>query len=308
MPPYTDTPDASLIAIMLGRLQMDIDECIDAYSELSRTIFSKRGLPLDKWGNIKGRYKASELGNAVKTIIRHSGTSEDAPLDDGNARGCRVYVTGLQGSDKRLTNGRFVCAVRKENKTVVHLRSYRSDVASGDGAMIWEAARATSAASGFFDPISIGKHGQEYVDAGLGCNNPVGEVWTEAQDIWSPKQGELATLVKCFISIGTGNPGTSQIKNKAFKMFTETLKDIATETEQTAENFERSHRGLFDQQRYFRFNVDQGLQHVGLEEFEREKEIASATETYIDQFRIRTQIENSSQALKNKECTLEDFS
>lgn len=308
MRPWTDTPDVSLIAIMLGRLQMDIDECINAYSELSRNIFSKKGLPLDKWGNIKGRYKASELGNAVKTIIRNSGTSEDAPLDDGTDRGCRVYVTGLQGSGMKLTNGRFVCAVRKENTAVARLRSYQSHIAFGDGKTIWEAARATSAASGFFDPISIGKHGQEYVDAGLGCNNPVDEVWTEAQDIWLPRQDDLAVLVKCFISIGTGNPGTSPIESGALKFFKNTLKDIVTQTERTAENFEKIHRGLFLEQRYFRFNVDQGLQNVGLEEYDRAREIVSATETYMDHFRVRTQMENCSQAMRDKECTLEDFS
>ena len=70
---------------------------------------------------------------------------------------------------------------------MAHIRAYQSDrTLVEDRALIWEAARATSAAFGFFDPISTGKYGQEYVDAGLGCNNPVQEVWMEAQDIWSP--------------------------------------------------------------------------------------------------------------------------
>lgn len=77
---------------MLGRLQMDIQPCIDAYSELSRRIFSTRGLPVDWRGHVNGRYKASELEDAVKEIIRDSGSPEDAPLADGKDRGCRVYV------------------------------------------------------------------------------------------------------------------------------------------------------------------------------------------------------------------------
>ena len=76
---------------MLGRLQMDIQSCIDAYSELSRDVFSKKGLlPVDKSGNVKGRYKASKLENAIKKIIRDSGTLEDGPFNDGKDRGCRV--------------------------------------------------------------------------------------------------------------------------------------------------------------------------------------------------------------------------
>ncbi len=164
---------------------------------------------------------------------------------------------------------------------MARLRAYHSDTAlMGDGATIWEAARATSAASGFFDPISIGKHGQEYVDAGLGCNNPVDEVWTEAQEIWAPEGEDLAALVKCFISIGTGNPGTSPIEDNALKMFSKTLKEIATETEKTADIFAKRNRGLFFQERYFRFNVDQGLQSVGLEEFKRERNRVSDESLY----------------------------
>lgn len=194
-----------------------------------------------------------------------------------------------------------MCAVRKENKDVARLRAYHSG--PGGGTKIWEAARATSAASGFFDPISIGMHGQEYVDAGLGCNNPVNEVWTEAQDIWSSEGGDLATLVNCFVSIGTGNPGKSPVEDGAFKIFAKTLKDIATETERTAELFAKSNRGLLFQQRYFRFNVEQGLQDVGLDEYKQEKTIASATDSYMDFLQVRKDMRSCSQAMKDKKCT-----
>ena len=192
---------------------------------------------------------------------------------------------------------------------MARLRAYKSDRALvEDRALIWEAARATSAASSFFDPISIGEHGQEYVDAGLGCNNPVQEVWTEAQDIWSPGEDDLATVVKCFISIGTGDPGTSPIEDGTIKIFTKTLKEIVTETEETAETFVQSHRGLFSQERYFRFNVDQGLQSVGLEEYKKENEIVSATTRYMESQRMVSQVQSCSRAMKDKECTSVDFS
>ena len=192
---------------------------------------------------------------------------------------------------------------------MTRLRAYHSDrTLVEDRALIWEATRATSAASGFFDPISIGKHGQEYVDAGLGCNNPVQEVWTEAQDIWSPGEDDLATLVKCFISIGTGDPGTSPVEDGMIKIFTKTPEEIVTETEKTAETFVQSHRGLFSQGRYFRFNVDQGLQSVGLEEYKKEKEIVSATSRYMESQRMVSQVRSCSRAMKGKECTLVDFS
>lgn len=37
-----DMQPSSLIAIMLGRLEMDVDECIAAYIRLNEEIFRKR--------------------------------------------------------------------------------------------------------------------------------------------------------------------------------------------------------------------------------------------------------------------------
>ena len=38
------TGTGGIIAVMLGRLRMDVDECIEAYKLLSRTIFEKISL------------------------------------------------------------------------------------------------------------------------------------------------------------------------------------------------------------------------------------------------------------------------
>lgn len=75
---------------MLGRLQMDIQPCIDAYSKLSRHVFDKKGLPVDWRGRIKGKFEASELESAIKEIVRASGLPDSAVLDDGEDRGCRT--------------------------------------------------------------------------------------------------------------------------------------------------------------------------------------------------------------------------
>ena len=70
---------------------------------------------------------------------------------------------------------------------------------------IWEAARATSAAPTFFKRIKIGPSGSgiDYVDAGIGCNNPIKQVMAEAARVF----GEEAP-VGCIISIGTGQSGS----------------------------------------------------------------------------------------------------
>lgn len=49
---------------------------------------------------------------------------------------------------------------------------------------MWQACRATSAAPTFFDSVAIGPFEEEFVDGGLGKNNPINVLWNEAQDAW----------------------------------------------------------------------------------------------------------------------------
>src|SRR5690606_20441016 len=140
---------------------------------------------------------------------------------------------------------------------------------------------------------------RKFVDGALLANNPVDEVQLEASRIWCPETGDLKPLVKCFISIGTGNPGKKAIQDKAFSFFSETLVAIVTATEQKEANFIANWAGHFDKKAYFRFNVEQGLQEVGMAEFKEEGTIDAATQEYLDhqnqRFRVRDCIENLSQ-------------
>lgn len=79
----------SIIAIMLGRLEMDVDECIEAYASMFETIFSKKGLPVNMWGKIKGRFDSSILKDCIRKILTERGLSEGELLNDGKER-CKV--------------------------------------------------------------------------------------------------------------------------------------------------------------------------------------------------------------------------
>lgn len=164
-------------------------------------------------------------------------------------------------------------------------------------ATICEAALATSAATTFFDPVSIGA--RKYVDGALGANNPVDEVESEASNIWCPDTRDPKPLVKCFISIGTGNPGKKALEDNLLKFLSKTLVDIATETEKTAIKFIERWAQHFDGRRYFRFNVHQGLQDVGLAECQQQGAIEAATDEYLDdqeqRFRVRDCVLNLKQ-------------
>jgi hypothetical protein len=62
------------------------------------------------------------------------------------------------------------------------------------------------------------------------------------------------------------------------------------------------HRRLYEGKRYFRFNVQQGLQDVGLEEFQAAALIDAATVEYMDQQETRSAAQECAMNLKQKKC------
>ncbi|KAL2029337.1 hypothetical protein VTO58DRAFT_108529 [Aureobasidium pullulans] len=163
-------------------------------------------------------------------------------------------------------------------------------------ASICQAALATSAATTFFPPVSI--DGRSFADGAFGANNPVDEVEGEASNIWSPAKRELQTLVKCFISIGTGAPKMQGFEDGVPGFLSKTVPGIALETEATERKFIARWARHLDEKRYFRFNVEQGLQDVGLAEFKMKGDIKGVSEAYLthteQKSRVRDCIENMS--------------
>jgi hypothetical protein len=77
---------------MLGRLKMSIDECIEAYMQLSNRIFQKKRHRVTVRGKIQGRFDSDELEQAVKEVIRGQGLQDDALLKDAPGSTCKVQV------------------------------------------------------------------------------------------------------------------------------------------------------------------------------------------------------------------------
>ena len=138
---------------------------------------------------------------------------------------------------------------------------------------IWEAARATSAASTFFDSIEIGPYHQKFVDGALGYNNPIRLLDRESKDLWPDSE-------RIFVSIGTGTAPGASLEGDIFTL-AKRIQDIVVETQKTHEGFYKDHeKTLVANQQYFRFNVE-GLKRIGLEEHEARSAIYTATDTYL---------------------------
>jgi predicted acylesterase/phospholipase RssA len=203
-------------------------------------------------------------------------------------------------------NPSFVCTIDQHTKSIVRLRGYALLEESDIPATICQAALATSAATTFFEPVRIGN--RMFADGGLGANNPADEVEGEAANIWCSEDGDLKPLVKCFISIGTGNPGIKAFETSIFKFLGQTVVDIATETEKTEARFIAKWRKHFDDKRYFRFNVDQGLQEIGLEEYTKLGPMEAATDRYLDNQVQKNHVRDCIQNLSLKQCVyIENF-
>ena len=81
-----------LIAIMLGRLEMDVDECISTYSELMKDVFEAKSsrFPISLSGGTKAQFDSNQLKNAIEQVIAHHDTSKTDLFNGGGPRGCRV--------------------------------------------------------------------------------------------------------------------------------------------------------------------------------------------------------------------------
>jgi predicted acylesterase/phospholipase RssA len=116
--------------------------------------------------------------------------------------------------------------------------------------------------------MTIGE--EEFFDGGLRANNPVELVNEEAQDLFPNEP-------KIIVSIGTGKaPDPSSGGNLG--RLVRALADMATQTEDTANNFKRNNRHEIESGRLqvFRFNVDT-IGDMDLEEWKRPGDLKQKT-------------------------------
>ncbi|KAF4549351.1 Hypothetical protein D9617_22g066970 [Elsinoe fawcettii] len=182
------TSTGGWIAIMLGRLDMTVDEYITSFLNLQRRIF-QHDAPEDLLSEERLDDNAVEVG--FKELIRERGLQPDCLLKDGTAL-CKVFVTATRaGPSTEMLSSYY--RPRGSSELYQHTK-------------IWQAARATSAASGFFGLIEIGPAKRRFADGGAGANNPVEKLWEEMEDLLGPGVS-LQDNLNCIVSLGTVGSG-----------------------------------------------------------------------------------------------------
>ena len=136
---------------MLGRLRMSIDECIHTYIKLSKEIFDERKAlaGLIKLGG-GAQYDASTMEEKIKDMIQLKTKDKETKMKDPLKKKCCKT---------------FVVAIARDyaDAPPFKLRTYSTEESTANNCAIWQAARATSAATTLFDPVSFGVPAITYV-------------------------------------------------------------------------------------------------------------------------------------------------
>ncbi|KAG9086051.1 hypothetical protein FS749_003939 [Ceratobasidium sp. UAMH 11750] len=289
------TGTGGLVALMLGRLRMKIDDCITDYELISSKIFGSggpatmvfsggllgkglglglgmgvvEGRSVDRFVNLAANsmlhrdsamYDCAKLEKHIKRIIKrqtHTWGDENALLED-ISNNCHTAVVTAYHSNP---NGHHIM----------------SSYSRPDGRiMIWEAARAACAAPGLFLPIAVGVPKIPYVNGGLsGHWNPSSLVQEEVEKIW-PRR-EICLL----LSLGTGSlsevRGTTSSRLKNFSLRSA---DAGRMHETVARFYNQTYESGCSP--YVRLSVEKMPDKVRLDSFKDVPKIAAATQEYLE--------------------------
>ncbi|KAJ7121157.1 acyl transferase/acyl hydrolase/lysophospholipase, partial [Mycena epipterygia] len=256
-----------IIALMLGRLRMSVKDAISAYETLR---------PESKRGSAE-KFKTTSFEEVLKKIFKQE------QMNDGRADACKT----------------FVCAMnqRNLNARISHLfRSYNTSDEQASTCMIWEAARATSATPGLLKPMEIGQASmkQHYIDGGVGNNNPTSLVLEEARTLFPSKP----TVLVC--SIGSGHPDIIQFPIRRLQhadTIAKVMKNIATDCENTHEENARRFRTIPNT--YFRFNVQQGMQALEANHWNKLTDVSAHTDAYLRTEDTKTKLTDTVKVMLN---------
>ncbi|KAL6407046.1 regulatory protein NB-ARC [Ilyonectria robusta] len=284
------TSTGGLLAVLLGRLDCTLDECEALYREFGSEIFSG--------GSLQKLFTGSKhASDGLAKIVRQK-AGEQMMYEADSVENRHVPVA--------------VVAVSRSTRDDYLFRTYgvRSSV---EPCSIVDACLATSAATTFFPPVTI--NGVEYVDGAFQKNNPSSAAISEVEsDEWPSPIRNAVAEVTCLVSIGTGR-GSFEYKRSSLRdMFVPkglvSMKEAAKMCVAITMDCHKEHlnvRSRFEKagriESYYRFNVDNGLEKIELDESDgkAQQHLSAVTKSYLT--REATQLKRCASLISPKRAT-----
>ena len=221
-----------LIALMLGRLRMSVDDALISYKKLSDRIID---LSLFRLALYRMGFKNEALKEHYERVIKALHPFFPSPHELGkefksDSTRCKTIVCSIQSSQD------------KRHKEPVLFRSYNQNIE------IWEVARATGAAPFYFEPVALGD--ELYYDAASFFHNPSRYVLDEVRSEAHGGPDTVAVLV----SIGAGNFESKGISRRGSNTSKSERTHVSDPIHESLE-----HDSKHQQFDYYRLNVDDHL-------------------------------------------------
>ncbi|KAL2884650.1 Vegetative incompatibility protein HET-E-1 [Ceratocystis lukuohia] len=267
------TGTGGIIAIMLGRLKMSIDQSIKEYKCLASEIFAPERTRAFKIP--ASAFSAAKLKAAIERMIRNNCTDSKCrrrKRDRNNTGTDRCPHGDMLLADENCTKTAVLAMTKANIETrPTFLTTYDTPGHLTD-CKVWQAARATSAAITLFDPIKLGRDGIEFIDASYGYNNPCEALISEAERQFSGRHIMI-------LSIGTGLGDVVEISDSRSSVL-KALRKMATSSKQTDLRLKKKYKspGV-----YHRFNVDIGLRDKKVLDRRTFGNIAAHTVNYLEE-------------------------
>jgi len=137
--------------------------------------------------------------------------------------------------------------------------------------------------------------GYTFIDGTFRLNNPVFELIQEADRVYP------ARAIGCILSLGTGWARTSSLHKAKLHNVLEACVRIALDSEGTAKKFLHDKQGkeLWRHGKYFRFNVEQGMHDIKLDEWQHLEEMDAMTTAYLSREEKAEEIRSCAKSLLN---------
>ena len=258
-------------------------------------------------GDDRCRFDATVLENEIKRLIVEKlgdANASMADTDSSDYKSCPTFVVATSAANAEGPPTLF--------------RSYGGEGCNANKCPIWQAARCTSAAPSFFKSmfVDVPAPGGRYVDGGLRHNNPSQLTLDEARRLWptvkrfclvsmgtgiqknvefvdihysyAPKAETSKSSIRSTLSRISGAKLLRTVKNTPSGLME--LKKIGKACVDMSNNSEQVHEAVYKIANfgdpdhrfpYHRFNVEKGMESIGLEEWKANVRIGELTAQYM---------------------------